>query len=370
MAAAPLDGAPSLAGRIPDFFIVGHAKSGTTAMYEMLREHPQLYLPESKEPWYFASELQERTPPRPEGTPRTLEEYRAWFADAAEGQRVGEASALYLWSHTAAAAIAAVQPQAQIIALLREPASFLRSLHLQLIETYVETEQDFGRALALEESGAAGGGSRATPTGRRRSLLRARPLRGAAAPLPRGLRARARARARLRGLPRRQRGDRQAGAAVPRRGRHGAGRAEPREPDGAAALPAPARPDALGLGRHGRGSLAVKGALKTVMPAGIGAGSCERQRAAPAPPPAAVDEALMARAARALQARGRRASSEYLGEDFVKRWGYEHVDDPEPSAATAAWAWCPTSSSSATPSAARPRCTRCCARIRRSSCRS
>jgi len=154
MATASASGAPGFSAPlapIPDFFIVGHAKSGTTALYEMLRVHPQIFLPTSKEPWFFASELHERTPPRPEGTPRTLEEYRAWFADAQPGQRVGEASVLYLWSRTAAAAIAEVQPEAQIIALLREPASFLRSLHLQLIETYVETEQDFGRALALEE---------------------------------------------------------------------------------------------------------------------------------------------------------------------------------------------------------------------------
>jgi len=31
--------------RIPDFFIIGHHKSGTTALYEMLRRHPQIYLP-------------------------------------------------------------------------------------------------------------------------------------------------------------------------------------------------------------------------------------------------------------------------------------------------------------------------------------
>ena len=108
----------------------------------MLRGHPQIFLPASKEPWFFASELHVRTPPRPEGTPRTLEEYRSWFAGAEPDQRVGEASALYLWSRTAAAAIAAVQPEAKIIALFREPASFLRSLHLQLIETYVETERE------------------------------------------------------------------------------------------------------------------------------------------------------------------------------------------------------------------------------------
>ena len=62
---------------LPDFYIVGSAKSGTTALYQILRGHPQIFMPDSKEPWFFASELQEHTPPRPEGTPRTLEEYRS-----------------------------------------------------------------------------------------------------------------------------------------------------------------------------------------------------------------------------------------------------------------------------------------------------
>jgi hypothetical protein len=140
-----------LTGRVPEFFIVGHAKSGTTALYEMLRRHPQIYMPASKEPWYFADELHERTPPRPGGTPDTLDAYRAWFRDAKPEQRAGEASALYLWSRTAAERIAQVRPDARIIAILREPASFLRSLHLQFIQTYVETETDLASALALEQ---------------------------------------------------------------------------------------------------------------------------------------------------------------------------------------------------------------------------
>jgi hypothetical protein len=139
-------------GRLPDFFIVGQPKSGTTALHHMLRSHPQIFMPENKEPWFFAAELHERTPPRPAGTPRSLSEYAALFAAAGPEQRVGEASVLYLWSHTAAQAIAAVAPRARVIAILREPASLLRSLHLQFLETYVETEPDLRRALELEPS--------------------------------------------------------------------------------------------------------------------------------------------------------------------------------------------------------------------------
>ena len=44
---------------LPDFFIVGHSKCGTTALYEMLRQHPQIYMP-VKEPRYFMPELRSR----------------------------------------------------------------------------------------------------------------------------------------------------------------------------------------------------------------------------------------------------------------------------------------------------------------------
>jgi sulfotransferase family protein len=137
--------------RVPDFFIVGHAKSGTTALYEMLRRHPQIYMPENKEPWFLASDMQPRFQPPMAGTPpQTLDEYLALFADAEPGQQAGEASSSYLWSRTAAEEIARVQPDARIIAILREPASFLHSLHLQLLQTHVESEKSLRRAIALE----------------------------------------------------------------------------------------------------------------------------------------------------------------------------------------------------------------------------
>jgi hypothetical protein len=146
-------------GKVPDFFVVGHPKSGTTALYDALLRHPQIFMPANKEPWFFSSELDIREPPRPSGTgwtPRTLEEYRSLFEAAAPKQRVGEASALYLWSRTAAERIAAARPDARIVAIVREPASFLRSLHLQFVQTYLETEKDLGKALSLEDERRAG----------------------------------------------------------------------------------------------------------------------------------------------------------------------------------------------------------------------
>jgi hypothetical protein len=114
----------------------------------MLRRQPGIYMPALKEPQFFASEM--RVGVRPEHLPDTLEEYLALFDGARADQMLGEASPSYLRSHTAAGAIAELAPAARIIAILREPASLLRSVHLQFVQAGIETEHDLGKALALE----------------------------------------------------------------------------------------------------------------------------------------------------------------------------------------------------------------------------
>src|SRR5436305_11321933 len=160
--AAPSDalaGSSPAQGRVPDFFIVGHHKCGTTALYEMLKRHPGAFLSPIKEPRFLADDMRSRFAPRSgrqQHLPQTLEEYLALFAGAQPDQRIGEATPSYLFSKTAAANIAELQPAARCIAILREPASFLRSLHMQLVRSHVETEADLQRALALEPERAAG----------------------------------------------------------------------------------------------------------------------------------------------------------------------------------------------------------------------
>lgn len=136
--------------RLPDFFIVGHPKCGTTALHEMLRQHPQIHMP-LKEPRFFSLELRSRFRRLGPGTlPLTLDRYLALFDGARPEQRLGEASPQYLRSQVAAGEIARACPDARIIAILREPASFLRSFHLQALHNLNETEPDFAKALALE----------------------------------------------------------------------------------------------------------------------------------------------------------------------------------------------------------------------------
>jgi hypothetical protein len=144
--------------RMPDFFIVGHAKCGTTALYFLLNSHAGTHMP-VKEPRFFCPDLNTRYW-RPSYSranhPRTLDGYLSLFARARPDQLVGEASSSYLRSEVAAELIATVAPRARIIAILREPVAFLRSFHLQSVRNYDETEKDFCRAMALEPERRAG----------------------------------------------------------------------------------------------------------------------------------------------------------------------------------------------------------------------
>jgi hypothetical protein len=86
----------------PNFLIIGAPKCGTTALYAVLARHPQIYMSQRKEPFFFAFE---NLPPDftdPGGEPfrrhavTDWESYQTLFAGAASHSAVGEASALYL----------------------------------------------------------------------------------------------------------------------------------------------------------------------------------------------------------------------------------------------------------------------------------
>lgn len=130
----------------PNFFIVGAPKCGTTALYEYLRPHPNIFMASHKEPHFFADDL---------GTYpfiKTMDDYTRLFAGAGERhQRVGEASVYYLRSHTAIANIRKYSPDARLIAMFRNPVEMLHSFHAQLLYVAEESESDFEAAWRLQE---------------------------------------------------------------------------------------------------------------------------------------------------------------------------------------------------------------------------
>jgi Sulfotransferase domain len=145
--------------RKPGFFIVGAPRCGTTAMYEYLRLHPQVFMPEHKEPNFFGDDLNHRHGRLTEA------DYLRLFRDAAPGQRVGEASTWYLYSRTAAREIRQFTAKARIIVMLRNPVDVMHSLHREMVFYRAEDIDDFASALEAEPDRKLG---RRIPRGVRR----------------------------------------------------------------------------------------------------------------------------------------------------------------------------------------------------------
>ena len=126
--------------RMPDFFIIGAPKCGTTALYRYLSKHPGVFVPSLKEPQYFCTDFP--------GSAQvgSLGEYQALFEGAPIGSLVGEASVWYLYSNVALQNIMTTNPKAKIIVMLRDPTNMAYSLHSQLLLGLREDIDDFEEA--------------------------------------------------------------------------------------------------------------------------------------------------------------------------------------------------------------------------------
>lgn len=141
--------------RVPDLFIVGAAKSGTTSLYFWLKGHPEIYMSAVKEPNYFAPDLAmaDRHTLR---HPDDLDEYLGLFAAADDAKRAGEASVRYLYSQVAPSAIAELQPDARIVVALRNPVEMAFSLYLHRRAHASEPLPTFAEAVDADADRQAG----------------------------------------------------------------------------------------------------------------------------------------------------------------------------------------------------------------------
>ena len=137
----------------PNFFIVGAPRCGTTAMYEYLKAHPDIFMPEHpKEPHHFGSDLQGIRFLRF----RDDAKYLALFDAAKDEKCLGEASTAYLVSKRAAYEIGEFNPSAKVIIMLRSPIDMIYSIYNRNLYTSNEDLQTFEEALAAEQDRRAG----------------------------------------------------------------------------------------------------------------------------------------------------------------------------------------------------------------------
>ena len=96
--------------RLPDFLGIGTQKGGTTYLYELLKQHPQVFLANPKEQHFFSLHWH-----------RGSDWYRNQFDEAAAGQICGEITPYYMFHPEAPSRIASLLPKVKLVVLLRDP---------------------------------------------------------------------------------------------------------------------------------------------------------------------------------------------------------------------------------------------------------
>jgi hypothetical protein len=151
---------------LPDFLVIGAAKSGTVSLYHYLDQHPQIYMCPINEPNFFALDgLHLDNHFHGPGDRATVERhcvrdraaYEAHFAAAGPDQRLGESSPLYLYSAHAARRIHQLAPQARLIALLRHPTARAHANYRHYRIAGIEPLPTFEQALQAETARLAWG---------------------------------------------------------------------------------------------------------------------------------------------------------------------------------------------------------------------
>lgn len=153
---------------VPDFFLVGAAKAGTTAIQQALDAHPDVYMSPLKEPNFFSDDIlvsslrddvkkkleEDNIPewilngmksPRWRAYLRDENLYSNLFDPAKATQKKGEASVSYLYSSNAAQNIFKANDQAKIIIVLRNPAERAFS-HFNMEQRMGWMQDDFSSA--------------------------------------------------------------------------------------------------------------------------------------------------------------------------------------------------------------------------------
>ncbi len=140
----------TLDATIPDTFVLGAPKCGTTALTRYLEAHPQLFVADRKDIHFFGSDLGFRNRVR-EDRASYLQRFSS--AEAVAAMHRIESSVWYLYSQTAVHEIAQFHPEARAVALIRHPVEAMHALWSQLRLNGLgdETIDDFSAALAAEE---------------------------------------------------------------------------------------------------------------------------------------------------------------------------------------------------------------------------
>lgn len=149
----PLEGKKFAMGRLPNFIIIGAAKSGTTSLHKYLSMHPEvsigntkkIFVDDPKEPEFFA---------RDDIYNKGLDWYSKLFSSARKDQICGEASTIYTlypyFPHVASRISEAI-PNVKLIYIMRNPVDLAYSFYVQQIKNYQNTTHKYLVSRTFEE---------------------------------------------------------------------------------------------------------------------------------------------------------------------------------------------------------------------------
>jgi hypothetical protein len=142
---------------LPDFFVIGAPKAGTTAVHAALARHPQLYLSPVKEPKFFLCDGAPSERVNGPGDAHSAQEwiwqrdrYEALFDASPPGALRGESTAFYLYDPAAHRRMHALVPDAKLIAVVRDPIDRAYSNWMHLWSDGLEPIADFEAACDAE----------------------------------------------------------------------------------------------------------------------------------------------------------------------------------------------------------------------------
>jgi hypothetical protein len=124
---------PSDCGALPTFLVIGAMKAGTTSLWRYLRAHPDVFLPDEKEPDFFVAEKTWN---------RGLDWYRSLFADGTGAAARGEASTNYTKDPLFTGVpgrIASVVPGVKLVYVVRDPMERIVSHYRHALRAGWET---------------------------------------------------------------------------------------------------------------------------------------------------------------------------------------------------------------------------------------
>ena len=144
---------------LPNFLIIGAAKSGTTALYERLKLHPEIFLSDIKEPNFFVLKNSKYKFDKEtinssylNSFVYNLKDYSSLFSEAERFKAIGEASPIYLYDKNAPLEIKNTIPDIKLIVILRNPIErAFSNFSMHLAGLGLETTNNFIEALELED---------------------------------------------------------------------------------------------------------------------------------------------------------------------------------------------------------------------------